>query len=384
MGFACDTLGLKDPINYLRRSFMEYTGKWIDGHIHIEDEEGIDLSVLNQAMEDIRRVSRMEAYALQSIPSWDEEHVLQNPLCILQKALYPDTTYYFGGLDYYVYKPEERDFRQQLETLLSVGADGFKIIETKPMVGKQIGLSSLTAPEYSGFFALLEEKRVPVMWHVGDPETFWDKDKAPEWAAPSGWFYGDGTFPSKESLYSDVEEILRRYPGLSVTFAHMLFLAYDLERLDRMLEKYPNIRVDLTPGCEMYGGFALRQEDWRQFFIKYQDRVLLGTDGGLVKCRGTQAKIDHAAGHAERIRKFLSTDEEIYFDDYGVRGVSLPDEICEKILYSNFIKAVGEKPKKISIPEACEYLDRLAGHIEDEGYLKRLGEIKGKLLLLKS
>lgn len=356
---------------------MEYRGKWIDGHLHIKDEPGLELRELNEAMEDIRRVSAMEACAVQSIPAWDEDHVLQNPLALLQKALYPDTTYFFGGLDYYVREPEA--FGLQVERLLKMGADGFKLIETKPMVAKRIGLRSIADAAYEPVFSLLEEKQVPVTWHVADPETFWDPALAPRWAMESGWFYGDGTFPLKEDLYRDVETVLERHPKLSVTFAHLYFLAYDLERLDAFMARHPSVRVDLTPGCEMYGGFALRPGDWRQFFIRYQDRILLGTDGGWLTGVAMEEKIGHAAGHAKRIRLFLSTEEELSFDEYRVRGLCLPEEVTRKILYENFIRVTGEGPKRLNRGEILDYFEMLEPRLKRGRDATRLREIKERL-----
>lgn len=359
---------------------MEYKGKWIDGHIHIKDEQGLSLDELNNAMEGIRTRSSLEAYAVQCLPSWDREHVLQNPLGILQKVLYPESTYFFGGLDYYVYESPNYDFASQLKTLLDIGADGIKIIETKPMVGKMIGLASMTDDAYRGFFEGLEESGAPIMWHVADPETFWDINFAPKWAIESGWFYGDGTFPTKEKLYSDVEEILTRYPNLSVTFAHMFFMAYDLERLDKWMDRFTNMRVDLTPGCEMYGGFAERHRDWRDFFLKHSGRILMGTDGGWVTGEGVEAKINHASAHANRIRRFVSTDDMVNFDDYSVKGLNLPSKVCENILYKNFVRVTGERPKKINKAAALDYFDKLGGMLTSSGDVSRLKEIREKLI----
>lgn len=361
---------------------MEYRGKWIDGHIHIKDEPDLKLTTLIKAMENIRLSSGLEAYAIQSIPSWDEEHVLQNPISIMQKFLYPNGTYFFAGLDYYI--QAQKDFKQQAEELIDIGADGWKIIETKPMVGKMIGLKSLTEPQYADFFALLEERQIPIMWHVADPETFWDKSKAPEWALNSGWFYGDGSFPTKEDLYRDVEQILQRYPRLCATFAHMLFLAYDLERLDSLMDKYPQMNVDLTPGCEMYGGFALRPMDWRGFFLKHQNRILFGTDGGWSTGEGMEAKIRHASGHANRVKRFLTAGEELDFDGHIVSGISLPHETAEKILYGNFVRLAGNSPKAINREEAFRYFDKLgeslAASPNKNNMVLRLEEIKTIML----
>jgi hypothetical protein len=67
---------------------------------------------------------------------------------------------------------------------------------------------------YDSFFAMLEKQMVPVLYHVADPEEFWDPEKAPSWAKEHGWYYGDGSYPSKEQLYTEAESVLKKFPGL--------------------------------------------------------------------------------------------------------------------------------------------------------------------------
>lgn len=340
---------------------MNTNNKLIDCHIHIKDEWGLQLFDLIDAMKEICRESDMRAFAILSIPSWDEEHILQNPLSILLKASYSDKTYFFGGLDYYLYsnKPQGCNFDKQLKKLIDIGADGLKLIETKPMVRKNIGYIPFTDPSYNSLFEILEEKQMPILWHVGDPETFWDPEKAPSWSYTSGWFYGDSAFPSKDDLYSESESILKRYPDLSITFAHMYFLSADLERADKFLDTYKNVRFDVTPGSEMYGNFALRRDDWHNFFIKHQDQILFGTDGGWSTGQGMKAKIGRAKLIAENVHRFLETADVFEMYDFKVKGIDLPNDVLNKILCGNFLRVVGEKPKPLSISQACNYFDEI-------------------------
>ncbi len=363
---------------------MEQNLQILDSHLHIKDEPGLSLNGLTAAMDAICTESNFRSTAILSLPCWDKDHTLQNPLSILQKCLYPKTTYIFGGLDYYIYPslPHDCDFKGQLDTLLKIGVDGIKLIETKPTVRKDLGFK-LTSAEYAPFFEGLEQKQVPVLWHTGDPETFWDKDKAPSWAFENGWFYGDGTYPQKEELYNETIEILERYPNLSVTFAHMFFASADVERADRFLDTYKNVRFDLTPGSEMYGNFALNRKDWRSFFIKHQDRILFGTDGGWSTNEGMRVKIDQAKEIASGVIRYLTTDDEFKLFGYDVLGVNLPNNVLKKILCDNFVRIVGDKPKPISIPDVLDYFEfirsNLTNHnckLENKGsLLKRLDEI---------
>lgn len=365
---------------------MKTNIRLIDDHIHIKDESGLCLLDLIEAMKEICRESDMRAFTILSIPSWDEEHILQNPLSILLKAVYSDKTYFFGGLDYYLYpnKPQGCNFDKQLIKLIDIGADGLKLIETKPTVRKNIGNIPYTDSSYNRLFEILEEKQMPILWHVGDPETFWDPEKAPSWAYTNGWFYGDSTFPLKDDLYSETESILKRYPKLSITFAHMFFLSADLERADNFLDTYKNVRFDLTPGSEMYGNFALRRDDWRNFFIKHQDQILFGTDGGWSTGEGIKVKIGHAKSTASNVRRFLETADDFEMCGFKVKGVDLPNDVLNKILCYNFIRVVGEKPKPLSIPIACDYCDEIMSILKSsECKISCKVELSDRLSLIK-
>lgn len=333
----------------------------IDGHIHIKDEPGLDLRALTDTMEAICTANNMESYAILSIPCWDIEHALQNPLAILQKALHPRTTYVFGGMDYYIYPncPYACGFEKQLDMLLEIGVDGVKLIETKPTARKLLKGFRFTEPAYEKLFEALEEKQIPILWHVGDPEVFWDPELVPLDARKNGWYYGDGTFPLKEELYREVDTILTRYPKLSATFAHFFFLSADLERADRFLDAHPNVRIDITPGSEMYGNFALRRDDFRAFFIKHQDRLVLGTDSGWCTGRGMDVKIEQAVSGLARIRRFLSTEDHFVFSGYQVHGLGLPQEVVQKIEHDNFVRVVAPKPKSLNMDAVLCYFDHI-------------------------
>ena len=56
--------------------------------------------------------------------------------------------------------------------------------------------------------------------------------------------------------------------GLNLCLAHFFFCSENPEKLEEMLEKYPNLCVDITPGGEMYIGFDKRREYFKDFFTK--------------------------------------------------------------------------------------------------------------------
>lgn len=275
----------------------------------------------------------------------DDKRVNFNPDVLLLKALHPEMFYAFGSLDYsFIFTSNQpQPLHDQVDRLLSIGFDGIKMIEGKPTYRKilKIGFDD---PFYEDYFTCLEETRLPLLFHVADPEEFWDNAKVPVWAKAQGWFY-DQTYPPKEQFYKEVDRVLEKHPGLKVIFAHFYFLSADIEAASSFLEKNESTHLDLTPGIEMYHNFSMEKEAWREFFMKYGDRILFGTDifGG--------ERVESALAKVRLVRGFLETDE----------GLNLPRHTLEKIYCSNFQRIVGLKPRKLSIDLAVEECEKLAG-----------------------
>ncbi len=293
-----------------------------------------------------------------------------NPDGLYAKAKHPSRVYLFAGMDYSAVA-RDLDHRltyslaQQIDRLSSMGVDGIKMINGKPNHRKAAGIA-MDSVIYDDYFARIEERGAPVLWHVNDPEEFWNPDEAPEWAKGPGWLY-DSTFPSKESLYGECERVLAKHPRLTVMFAHFYFLSDDLPRAARLLDQYPNVHYDLAPGIEMLYNFTKRPDEARDFFIKYQDRIVFGTDFSV-------------GGLASRIwvmRNFLETDElfhvptddRLFWPDHRtmIKGIALPPEVLRKIYSGNFERIVSPEPRPLNLSLVVAELDRLTAICHELG-----------------
>jgi hypothetical protein len=185
-----------------------------------------------------------------------------------------------------------------------------------------------------------------------------------KWNIPREWTYVDGTYPSKEELYDEMRDVLTRFPELRVTLAHFGFLSADPSGAAKLLDRFPNLCLDLTPGVEMYANFSRQPEVWRRFFTRYQDRLLFGTDNGY-DCDATdEERIRGAAELVRTVRRFLETGD--VFDGLGrenLKGLNLDGAVVAKIASGNFIQRIGGPPKPLDTDRAvlyCEWLyDRL-------------------------
>ncbi len=276
-----------------------------------------------------------EAYAvlsLSSMKSWGG--ALNNEHCIAVKRADPKRAYFFAGLEH----PCE-DYAAHVRKWLGKGADGIKFIETKPTVFKETGVD-LSDAQFDAMFDYLEKTETPILWHVGDPASFWKRDEAPAFAFEHGWFYGDGGFATLQELYAIPEKVLARHPKLHICFAHLYFCGDDRAHAEWLLETYKNVRLDITAGGEMYEQFQEDLAYWHDFFMKYQDRIQLGTDTDMGEELGEHTSLELSVSA-------LKAGPMDYYGKLFDKALDLPDEVAEKITFRNFRAFAGAAPKAL-------------------------------------
>ncbi len=134
------------------------------------------------------------------------------------------------------------------------------------------------------------------------------------------------------------------------------------------------MRVDLTPGIELYENLSKNPDESRAFFLRYADRIQLGTDiGGRTVIGGTAAELNETESlrRIDIINSFLeSTDERLIEADgnylikttpFLLRGLGLKKELLDQICCKNFLAFVGDDPRTVNISalrRACRRLRR--------------------------
>lgn len=224
-------------------------------------------------------------------------------------------------------------------------------LRTRDKTGKVITVDD---PRIDPLWAKAGELGIPILWHMIDvPANFQPIDKHNERYVmlsryPEFSHYDPGRIPSRESVKKDRENVLRKHPKTIFIGCHMGMNANDLDYIAYLLDTFPNYYVEISTVLSELG----RQPyTTRKFFIKYQDRILFGTDGGsLFGVKGWTVEKFYQA-HFE----FLETDNE-YFKypmqgainqgDWRIYGINLPDSVLQKIYYKN-----AEKILKIKIDE---------------------------------
>ena len=319
--------------------------KIVDAHVHLGSRE---------AIEELREQMRALSFrAMNIVATINRKAVNANRPAFQAKLAYPDEFYVFCGMDHSEYwltgKKNPETIAAQVEKMTKAGADGFKLIEGKPTTRKYLPIAPDDA-YFDGFFAECEKRAVPLLWHVADPEEFWDPAKTPDWALSRGWGYGPQDVP-KETLYDEVAQVLSRHPKLRIIFAHFYFLSADLARARRFLDEHPAVGIDLAPGVEYLHNLSRNPEAARQFFLDYHNRIYFGTD------LSNGYKPGEVQTRSGIVTRFLETDDAYPVPadadfllgkakDGEIRGIALPKDAVAEIEWKNFEKLAGKKPRR--------------------------------------
>lgn len=248
----------------------------------------------------------------------------------------------FDGLDDDDWSQREAE---RLEASFRAGAKGLKF-------HKSLGLSyrykngkliPVDDPKLDPIFAVCAKHKRPVMLHTADPAAFFTpldrfNERWHELNEHPNWLFFGERFPSREELLRQFVNAVARHPGTTFIGAHFGNNVEDLAAVGQWLDRYPNLFIDIDARISELGRQPYTA---RRFLIKYQDRIMFGTD---TTPRREAFRIYY---------RFLETDDE-YFDCaashhlqgfWMIYGVFLPDEALEKIYRTNAERILLEAPK---------------------------------------
>jgi len=140
--------------------------------------------------------------------------------------------------------------------------------------------------------------------------------------------YPQDRFPSFETLMTERDNLFKKHPKTTFVAAHMGWHANDLGRLSKMLDEMPNVYTEV--GAVLYD-IGRQPRAARDFFVKYQDRILFGKDSFQPE------------EYPYYWRVFETKDD--YFDYYRpyhafwkLYGIDLPDGVLKKVYFQNALK----------------------------------------------
>lgn len=244
-----------------------------------------------------------------------------------------------------------------IDDAVAKGAVAVKVWKNIGMVakdaqGKRVFIDD---PRFDGVIAHLEQRGIPLIVHQGEPKNCWlpldqmttENDRAYFKAHPEYYMYLHPDEPSYEALMAARDRFVGRHPKLAFDGAHMASLEWSVDELAAFLDRYPNAVVDLAARMSNLQAQSTADRDRvRNFFVKYQDRVLYGTDltdsppDPAARAQNPPATNDFAR-EADRVWRndwrYLATllSQRVDAINADASGLGLPRSVIDKIYWKN-------------------------------------------------
>jgi predicted TIM-barrel fold metal-dependent hydrolase len=253
----------------------------------------------------------------------------------------------FGNIDFS--KIDEPTFAADhvamLERAHARGMAGVKIFKNLGLTIKDRSgtVVAIDDPRIDPIWAACGRLGIPVLIHSADPVAFFDPidEKNERWLQlkrhPDWSFFGPA-FPAREEVLAQRDRVIGRHSKTTFIGAHLGDNGEDLAALEARLRRHPNFVVDLSAREAEMGRQPYTS---RAFLIRWQDRVLFGTD----RYPGRPDQPRHRLYY-----RLLETADEYfkYYDhpfpptgEWRVYGLHLPDGVLKKIYQSNADRVLG-------------------------------------------
>ncbi len=227
--------------------------------------------------------------------------------------------------------PSIDDWLRRLEMFYNLGSRIIKFhMAPGTIAARKIRLDS---PLLRPVIREAADRGMILMSHVGDPDTWY-----------SGKYADASKFGTRDDHYAMWESVLSEYKHHPWLGAHLGGNPENLERLQSLLDRYPNLYLDNSATRWMVREVSARRDAARAFVIRNADRIIFGTD----QVSGDDRGFDFLASRIWAHRMLWETDHvgptPIFDPDLPeekqptLRGLALPDEVIQKLYHDNGTK----------------------------------------------
>jgi predicted TIM-barrel fold metal-dependent hydrolase len=245
------------------------------------------------------------------------------------------------------YDFEEAGFAQrvirQLDADFAAGAIAVKIykvmgMEMKSKAGKYVMPDD---PAFEPVYRDIAAHNRTVVAHIAEPDSCWQPPNpaSPDYEYyqrnPQEYAYAHPEWPSKAAILMARDHLVAENPTLRVVGAHLGSMEADVNQMAERFDRYPNFAVDTAARVPYF--MLQPREKVRAFLIKYQDRILYGTDLEGMPKDDTEKTLQDWKDTYARDWKFFATDLTVEYKGHSYRGLALPAPVLRKIFHDNAV-----------------------------------------------
>jgi predicted TIM-barrel fold metal-dependent hydrolase len=304
---------------------------FIDVHNHQEGMPDMDLSTL------ITDMDKLNMKVMVNLSGRNGDQLKRSVQNI--KDHYPKRFIVFANVDFNGVGSESwgEKAAKQLETDVRNGANGLKIFKNlgfsvRDIQGKRVTVDD---PRLDPIWEKAGELKIPVLIHTADPKPFWDpmdsmNERWLELATHPGRKRSNTDPAPWDTLIAEQHRMFKNHPHTTFIAAHFGWYPNNLAKLGQLLDEMPNVNVEFGAVIAELG----RQPRMaKQFFTKYQDRILFGKDSWAPEEYTTYFRV-------------LETEDEYfpyhkkYHAFWAMYGMGLPDDILKKVYYKNALRII--------------------------------------------
>lgn len=213
---------------------------------------------------------------------------------------------------------------------------------------------------------------LPIFIHTGDPKAFFepltlDNERYDELSVHPDWSFFGPEFPSRRALLDARNRVFKRFPKTQFIAVHFANNPENIDDVDRVLDRYPNVVVDIAARVPELGRHA--PSHIRSIFVKHQDRILLGTDLGFSPQqimlgsvgKDTPSLYDIFEFYARHEAWLSSTDTQIQHPTpiqgrWRINGAGIPSQVLDKIYWKNALRVIWK-----AVPDEAKEIQMLGG-----------------------
>jgi predicted TIM-barrel fold metal-dependent hydrolase len=233
---------------------------------------------------------------------------------------------------------------KQLEADVKNGANGLKIFKTLGLSvtdneGKRVTVDD---KRLDSIWKKCGELKIPVLIHTADPKPFWDEEDEHnerwlEIVTHPGRKRGANNPVPWEQLIEEQHAMFAKHPGTTFIAAHFGWYPNDLGKLGSLLDRLPNVMVEFGAVIAELGRQPITA---KQFFTKYQDRILFGKDSWVPDEYKTYFRV------LETTDEYFPYHKK-YHAFWSMYGMGLPDDILKKVYYKNAMRVIPNIDKSL-------------------------------------